>query len=190
MLRGCLRRDVVWCGSFTPDGTYDSVWDCVRPTTGRYTIYYFQHQWDVRCVCMLSDWICSNDEICADNFIYSRFKLKGKCRSEKWEVYLYGDKTIKVERAQVQFLDSGDMPVVVTTGHGVQTFRKLWFSTVAVHRQGVDVPVSMQRRCLALGGATDSVRVQFSTWTSQLRRDSGLSARGTCDEGGRSSSHW
>ena len=27
----------------------------------------------------------------------SRFKLKGKCRSEKWEVYLYGDKTIKVD---------------------------------------------------------------------------------------------
>ena len=47
-------------------------------------------------------------------------------------MYLYGDKTIKVERALVQFLDSGDMPVVVTTGHGVQTCRKLWFSTVAV----------------------------------------------------------
>ena len=26
----------------------------------------------------------------------SRFKLKDKCRSEKWEVYLYGDMTIKV----------------------------------------------------------------------------------------------
>ena len=61
------------------------------------------------------------------------------------------------------------MPVVVMTGHGVQTCRKLWFSTVAVldkvadvparavHRPGVDVPVSMQRRRLALGGATDSV---------------------------------
>ena len=49
----------------------------------------------------------------------TRFKLKDKCRSEKWELYLYGDMTIKVERAQVQFLDSGDMPVVVTTGHGV-----------------------------------------------------------------------
>ena len=84
-------------------------------------------------------------------------------------MYLYGDKTIKVERAQVQFLDSGDMPVVVTTGHGVQTCRKLWFSTVAVldkvadvparavHRQGVDVPAVMQRRRLALGGATESV---------------------------------
>ena len=26
----------------------------------------------------------------------SRFKLKDKCRSEKWEVYLYGDMTIQV----------------------------------------------------------------------------------------------
>ena len=26
----------------------------------------------------------------------SRFKLKDKCRSAKWEVYLYGDMTIKV----------------------------------------------------------------------------------------------
>ena len=26
----------------------------------------------------------------------SQFKLKDKCRSEKWEVYLYGDMTIKV----------------------------------------------------------------------------------------------
>ena len=32
------------------------------------------------------------DEICADNYNYSRFKLKGRCRSEKWEVYLFGDK--------------------------------------------------------------------------------------------------
>ena len=54
--------------------------------------------------------------------------MKDKCRSEKWELYLYGDMTIQVVRAQVQFLDSGDMPVVVTTGHGVQTCRKLRIS--------------------------------------------------------------
>ena len=62
----------------------------------------------------------------------SRFKLKGNGRSEKWEVYLYGDMTIKVERVQVQLLVSGYMPIVVTTGHGVQTCRKLWSPTVAV----------------------------------------------------------
>ena len=119
-------------GGFTPDGAYDSVWDSVRPMTGKFFINYFQYQEVVGCICMLNGWFSSNDEICADNYIYFRFKLKGKFRSEKWEVYLFGDKTIKVERAQVQFSDSGDMPVVVTTGHGVQTCRKLWFSTVAV----------------------------------------------------------
>ena len=28
---------------------------------------------------------------------YSRFKLKGQCRSEKWEVYLYGDSRFKLK---------------------------------------------------------------------------------------------
>ena len=83
--------------------------------TGKYFVYYFQYKEDVGCVGLLNGWFSSNDDICPDNFYYSRFKLKDKCRSEKWEVYLYAD-----------------MPVVVTTGHGVQTCRKLWFSTVAV----------------------------------------------------------
>ena len=34
-----------------------------------------------------ADWISSNDEICADNCIYFRFKLKGKGRSEQWECF-------------------------------------------------------------------------------------------------------
>ena len=40
---------------------------------------------------------CS-DEICADNFYFPWFKLKGKGLCEQWEVFLYGDKTIKVDR--------------------------------------------------------------------------------------------
>ena len=32
------------------------------------------------------------------------FKLKGKGRIEMWEVYLYGDKTIKVDRDSVEVL--------------------------------------------------------------------------------------
>ena len=92
--------------------------------TGRYTIYYFQYQEDVGCVCMLNYWISCNDEICADNHIYSRFKLKGKCRSEKWEVYLYGDKTIKVER------DSQRRRLA------------LGCATDSVHRLMVDIPVA------------------------------------------------
>ena len=44
---------------------------------------------------MLNFWFSRYDEICSDNYNYSRFKLKDKCRSEKWELYLYGDKTIQ-----------------------------------------------------------------------------------------------
>ena len=59
-------------GGFTRDGAYDFVWDSVRPMTGKYTINYFQYQGDVGCVCMLNYWISSNDDICADNYIFSR----------------------------------------------------------------------------------------------------------------------
>ena len=100
-------------GVFTPDGAYYFVWDSVRPMTGKYAINYFQYQEDV--VCLHAGWLV----------LAATTKLKGKCRCERWEVYLCGDMTIKVVLAQVQFLDSGDMPVVVTTGHGVQTCRKL-----------------------------------------------------------------
>ena len=40
---------------------------------------------------MLNYCFSNNDEVCADNYNYSRFKLTDKCRSEKWEMYLYGD---------------------------------------------------------------------------------------------------
>ena len=119
-------------GFFTPDGAYDSALDSVCRLLEIFFFNYFQYQEFVGCVCMLNYWFSSNDEICPDNHNYFRFKLKDKCRSERWELYLYGDMTIQVVRAQVQFLDSGDMPVVVTTGHGVQACRKLWFPTVAV----------------------------------------------------------
>merc|ERR1719374_508450 len=78
--------------------------------TGKYTINYFQYQEDVGCVCMLNDWISSNDEICADNYNYFRFKLKGKGRSEKWQIYLYGDKTVKVKRDGAEVLPRGVPP--------------------------------------------------------------------------------
>ena len=45
VLRRC-RGD----GSFTPDGAYDSLCDCVMPMTGEYTINFFQYQEDVGCV--------------------------------------------------------------------------------------------------------------------------------------------
>ena len=115
-------------GFFTPYGAYDSVWDSVKPIAGKFLINYFQHHYDVGCVCMLNGWFSNIDDICADNYNFSRFKLKDKCRSENLEVYLCGDMTILVMRVQVQFLGSGDMPVVMTTGHGVLKCRILRMS--------------------------------------------------------------
>ena len=94
----CNCRDLVLfvvamsCGG--PDGAYNSIWDSVRPMAGKYTTYYFQYQECVGYVCMLNYWFSSNDVLCADNCNYSWFTLKDKCRSEKWEVYLYGDMII------------------------------------------------------------------------------------------------
>ena len=48
-------------GGFLHDGAYDSVWDRVRPMTGKYFINYFQYQEVVGCVCMLNGWFSSND---------------------------------------------------------------------------------------------------------------------------------
>ena len=73
-------------GGFIPGGAYDSVWDSVKPQTGKLFFIYFQYQEVVRCVCMLNGWFCNFDDICADNYNFSRFKLKDKCRSEQWEV--------------------------------------------------------------------------------------------------------
>ena len=63
-------------GSFSPDGAYDSLWDSVKPMKGKYTINCFQYQEDVGCVCVLNDWISSNDEICADNYNCFQFQVE------------------------------------------------------------------------------------------------------------------
>ena len=85
------------------------IWDSVMPVTGN-SSYYFQYQGFVGCICMLNFWFSSNDEICADNYYYTRFKLTDICRSVKWELYLYGDMTIKVDRASVDVLPRGVPP--------------------------------------------------------------------------------
>ena len=79
--------------------------------SGNFFINYFQYQGVVGCFCMLNYWFSSYDEICADNYNYSWFMLKGKCRSEKWEFYLCGDKTIKVDRVSVDVLPRGVPPL-------------------------------------------------------------------------------
>ena len=77
--------------------------------TGKF-FNYFQYHEDVGCVCMLNGWFSSNDVICADNYYFSRFKLEDKCRSEDWELFLYGVMTIKVDRDSVEVLPWGVPP--------------------------------------------------------------------------------
>ena len=89
-------------GFVSPDGFYDSVWDSVRPMIGNTPSIPFSTL-AVECVCMLNDWF-SNDEFCADNYHYFRFMLKGKGRSELWELYLHGDKTIKMDRSAAMMI--------------------------------------------------------------------------------------
>ena len=43
LLRGCLRRDVVWWWFFPPGGAYDSIWDSVKPLAGKFLFNYFQY---------------------------------------------------------------------------------------------------------------------------------------------------
>ena len=63
------------------------------------------------------------DVLCADNYNYSWFKLTDKCRSEKWELYLYGDMTIKVDRDHVDVLTRGVPPprFFIQLGNGSHT---------------------------------------------------------------------
>ena len=59
---------------------------------------------------MLNGWFSNNDTICADNYFFL-VQVEGECRSEKWELYLYGDKTIKVDRVGVEVLPRGMPPL-------------------------------------------------------------------------------
>ena len=133
-------------GGFTPDGTYDSVWDIVKPVTGKFFFYYFQYQEVVGCICMLNFWFSSFDEFCADSYIFSRFKLKDKCRSEKWELYLYGDMTIKVDRDSVEVLPRGVPPPRFFTqlGNGSHTIYELCLPSE--RGMGMSMPLAVQSR--------------------------------------------
>ena len=128
-------------GGFPPDGAYFSAWCSVRPMTGIYFFNYFQYQDDVWFVCMLNGWFSSNDEVYADNYIYFRFKLQG--RSEKWELYLYGDMTIKVDRDRVEVLPIGVPPSRFFTqlGNGSHTIYGLCLPSV--RGMGMNMPLAV-----------------------------------------------
>ena len=108
-------------GFFTPGGAYDSVCDMVKPMTGKYFVNYFQYQEFVGCVCMLNSWFSNNDEICADNYFFL-VQVDGQCRSEKWDLYLYGDMTIKVDRDIVTSMGSAGACVAMSCDGGSFTF--------------------------------------------------------------------
>ena len=84
----------------------------MKPVSGKYFFNYFQYQEVVGCICMLNYCFSSYDGYCPDNYNYSRFKLTVQCRSEKWELYLYGDMTIIVDRGRVDVLPRG-VPALV-----------------------------------------------------------------------------
>ena len=56
---------------------------------------------------MLNDWFSNSDEICADNYKLLPVQIEGQRRSEKWQIYLYGDKSMAVKRQGVL---SGGVP--------------------------------------------------------------------------------
>ena len=47
---------------------------------------------------MLNDWISCNDELCADNYNYFQFKLKGKGRSAGCAVHVFSDIPVVMQR--------------------------------------------------------------------------------------------
>ena len=83
---------------------------------------------------MLNYWFSSIDDICPDNYNSSRFKLKDKCRREKWEVYLCGDMTIKVMGPDVQ----KTAEVSAVAFHGVMG--RLFWAVYTGTRPGVPPP--------------------------------------------------
>ena len=91
---------------------------------------------------MLNDWISCNDDVCADNYNFFRFKLQDKCRSEKWELYLYSDMTIKVDRDSVEVLPRGVPPPRFFTllGNGSHTIFELCLPSV--RGMGMSMPQS------------------------------------------------
>ena len=69
-----------------PGGAYDSVWDSVLPMTGNFPL--FPVPVDVGCIACCMAGSAATTIFAQVRSFFSRFKLKDKCRSAKWEVYL------------------------------------------------------------------------------------------------------
>ena len=73
VLRESLRRDVVWWWFYCRWYLRFCMGQC---EAGDWKFFLFPVPEVVGCVCMLNGWFSSNDEVCADFFIFFRFKLK------------------------------------------------------------------------------------------------------------------
>ena len=91
---------------------------------------------------MLNYWFSSNDTICADNYFFP-VQVDGKCRSEKWELYLFGDMTIKVDHYIVEVLPRGVPPPRFFTqlGNGSHTIGVLCLSSE--RGMGMSMPLAV-----------------------------------------------
>ena len=81
-------------GCFTPDGAYDSLWVAMPMYESTPSIPSCTKRTLGVSACSMTGTAATT--LFAPTTTTSRFKLKDKCRSEKWEVYLYGDMTILV----------------------------------------------------------------------------------------------
>ena len=111
---------------------------------------------------MLNDWISCNDDVCADNYNFFRFKFQDKCRSEKWELYLYSDMTIKVDRDSVEVLPRGVPPPRFFTllGNGSHTIFELCLPSV--RGMGMSMPLAVPGTFVSTAPAVEPAAMSFT----------------------------
>ena len=136
---------------------------------------------------MLNYWFSSYDEFRPDNYNYSRFKLTDKCRSEKWELYLYGDMTIIVDRGRVEVLPRGVPPPWFYTqfGNGSHTIFELClpFECGMGMIMPLAVPVSsgyFSETCVSTAPAVEPAAVSFTVTLAGSTIDATAAVVSTC----------
>ena len=155
--------------------------------TGKYFFNYFQYQEVVGCICMLNYWFSRYDVFCPDSYNYFRFKLLDKCRSVKWELYLYGDMTIMVDRGRVEVLPRGVLPPWFFTqlGNGSHTIFELClpFERGMGMSMPLAVPVSSEkfsRTCVSMAPAVELVAMSFTVTLAGSTFDATAADVSTC----------
>jgi len=118
----CESEPVTPCNDLgvTFDGLWEDWWADAERMTGVFTVNYFKYT--DTCFCMFNDWLSGQTQICADNYNYFRFRLKGgrfwSRVFETWEVYVYGDGTIRVVVNDVERIARGETSGLFNGGTG------------------------------------------------------------------------